>query len=109
MDGRRPSFGTIPALFFIIFFFQNLSPLFDSYFSQDSSQNLFNSLRFYQDLADLKIVPQWKPFLQSEMDTSYFDTEYTQLPARDTPLSRSQTLPDSVDEKFIGFSFDGDQ
>ena len=72
-----------------------------------------------QELADKKVKAPWKPNLKSVLDTSYFDPEFTKLPARDTPASKPAELGASVrnacicgrgdlsqvQEKFAGFTY----
>ncbi len=62
-----------------------------------------------QDLAEKKIKAPWKPNLKSVLDTSYFDPEFTKLPAQDTPSSKPTNLRASVQDKFVGFTYVPDE
>ena len=60
----------------------------------------------WDEVLERRQPPPFLPCLKSEDDVSNFDDEFTSKPAVDSPPG---IVPSpSVDEAFLGFSFDGD-
>ena len=81
----------------------------------------------WNEVLERKMAPPFMPLLKSEDDVSNFDEEFTSRPAIDSPPGWTKTLNISlsskicnivffsgvtpsptVDDSFLGFSFDGD-
>jgi len=60
----------------------------------------------WNEVLERKMAPPFMPLLKSEDDVSNFDEEFTSRPAIDSPPG--VTPSPTVDDSFLGFSFDGD-
>jgi len=60
----------------------------------------------WDEVLERRVAPPFLPQLSGEDDVSNFDDEFTSKPAIDSPPG---VVPSpSVDDAFLGFSFDGD-
>ena len=67
-------------------------------------QPFFSSLN-WNDVLEKKIVPEWKPSLQSSIDTSNFDPEVTGLTPVDS-FTDSSVISQEVQNTFNHFTYD---
>lgn len=60
----------------------------------------------WQDLYDKKIPPPFVPQVESDIDTKYFDRQFTTEPPNLTPIDRPMNHPSEVDASYFNqFSF----
>lgn len=62
----------------------------------------------FERLAKKSVAAPFKPTVNSELDTSQFDEQFLRELPMDS-LVDTAPLPDSVQEKFRGFTFHGDE